>query len=104
MKKFLVALIALTALAVPCYASHTECRVLKETDRLDRPGGIAAFRGHSTLEKGETVSVLDTYPDAAAWHAGRGWAFVLHYYAEEPEYGWVERRVLGGCRVAEGTP
>ena len=94
MKKLLLATAAVVASSAPSYASYTECTVRKDTDLVNRPGGLTEPRW-SPLEKGGKVAIRDTYRD---------WVFVVHFVDDRGEYGWVPRNALVTCQAKDGTP
>jgi hypothetical protein len=94
MLKFLLAGAAVIALISPASASYTECRVAKDTELANRPGGQIEPR-YLPVNKGDKIAFRDKYQD---------WWFVMHAIEERTDYGWLPENVLTRCKKMDGTP
>jgi hypothetical protein len=106
MKKLLLAVAAVAALATPAYASHWECVVQKETHSMNRPGAKYPEYRLPNFEKGDVVSIRDTSTNDTnpAHHPAGRWDFITRSgLSDDPGYGWVPHGVLGNCQAREGT-
>lgn len=96
--------------ATPSNAFYTGCTAKEDIRMVTRPGSnITPPRWH-TIEKGESVAILEWYPQPDRKNKTSSgiilapWLFVHHWVDQEQEYGWIPRKSLTDCKMEDGTP